>query len=233
MQSQTIRAKRRGEPEAVKRKLRYTKVPRTILWLIEGGSSTRSLADGTTEAIEVDSFYLGKFPITNQQFEAFDPEFERLGFSPGDRDPALGVSWRRADAYCQWYSEVARKPMRLATEEEWEWACRADRETGTYFRAEDAGDYVWSLESSPTDRIPLLDGKKANPAGLWGMLGGVWDWTSGSEVAESGAEARRVLRGGSYRSRAADLTSKLRRLERADIGIEDAGFRVAKSLRSP
>ncbi len=216
----------------MKKRLRYTKVPRTILWLIEGGRLTRSLDDGSSEEIEVESFYIGKFPITNQQFEAFDPEFERLAFSPGNSDPALGVSWRQAEAYCRWYSEVARKPMRLATEEEWEWACRADRAPGTYFRAEDAGDYVWSLENTPTDRIPQLDKKKANPAGLWGMLGGVWDWTSGGEVAESGTGERRALRGGSYRSLAAELTVNLRRLEHSDIAVEDAGFRVAKSLRS-
>ena len=130
----------------------------------------------------VEPFYLSKFPIGNQQYEAFDPEFERSPVSPGDRDPATGVSHQDAVAYCAWYAEVSRKPMRLPTEVEWEHACRGGA-TGRWFWGDDAApgdEHAWDAESMAAagDRhLPPLDAKCANGFGLFAMLGGVWEWT--------------------------------------------------------
>ncbi len=197
----------------------YTDVPRTILWLIPGD-----------EESGVEPFYLGKFPVTNEQFEAFDPGFERHPDSPGDGDPAMGVSWADADEYCRWYAEVSRKPMRLPTEAEWEHACHGGAgPAATWFWGDDpaAGEaHAWSAENSG-GRLRPLDEKSANGFGLFGMLGGVWEWTAG------GGEEGRVLRGGSYLTPRAEATCAARRVEPLERPVPDAGFRVARSLRLP
>lgn len=190
----------------------YTRYPRPILWLVPGG---------TLGAAGVEPFYISKFPVTNEQFEAFDPGFVRSPLSPGDDDPAVGVSWEDAAEYCRWYAGVSRKPMRLPTEVEWEHACRAGT-AGRFFWGGDPAEadaYVWSAENSG-GRVSRLDAKKANGHGLFGMLGGVWEWT-----------AERVLRGGSFRQPAASITCACRLSVEPEAAPEDAGFRIVKSLR--
>lgn len=199
----------------------YTDVPRTILWLIPGDEDSG-----------VEPFYLGKFPVTNEQFEAFDPGFDRHPHSPGDGDPAIGLSWADADEYCRWYAEVSRKPMRLPSEAEWEHACRGGAAPeATWFWGDDpaAGDtHAWTAENSE-DRVPPLDEKSANGFGLFGMLGGVWEWVAGGDGP--GGDGQRTLRGGSYRTPLAEATCAARRVEPADRAVPDAGFRVARALR--
>ncbi len=194
----------------------YTRYPRPILWLVRGGQLDAGAGGGPR--VEVEPFYVGKFPVTNEQLEAFEAGFERSPLSPGDRDPAAGVSFELAQSYCAWYAGVARKPMRLPTEVEWEHACRGGEEgacPGT------SGDDLWHRGNAP-ERMPRLDAKKANGFGLYGMLGGVWEWTVSSEGAG-------VLRGGSIRLHRDEITCSLRR-ERSER-LDDVGFRIVKSFR--
>lgn len=162
---------------------RYTAYPRPILWLVPGGEVAVGGDEGDAAprfTAVVAPFYLAKTPVENEQYEAFDPGYERSPLSPDDRDPALGVSWDDAAAYCAWYAEVARKPMRLPTEVEWEHACRAGA-AGRWFWGDDpaAGDdFLWDRRNRSPDRVPPLAGKRANPFGLHAMLGGAWEWTA-------------------------------------------------------
>ncbi len=218
--------------------LRYTHVPRTILWLVPGGQSRIGGEEDDAHpsfVAQVEPFYLSKTPISNAQYQAFDPGFRPPEHSPGPRDPAVGVSYEAALGYCQWYAEVSRKPMRLPTEVEWEHACRGG-EAGSRFYAEDEdpGLYQWDASNSG-GRVPDLEEKKANPFGLFGMLGGVWEWTASPYLPyppKPGQSARRrVLRGGSFRSPRQLLSCSVRRPEETSVQLDDVGFRVAKSLR--
>ncbi len=188
---------------------------------------------------EVESFYLGKFPVANEQFEAFDPAFQRSPDSPADRDPAIGLSYERASAYCRWYAEIARKKIRLPSEVEWEFACRAGSDSQYFFEdSEEAGRYIWDQRNS-RQKVQPLEAKQPNSFGLYGMLGSVWEWTSSSFLpcplrgAEEpdGQAALKVLRGGSWRMDRDDISCSLRRGELPDAPIEDAGFRIARSFR--
>jgi len=173
--------------------------------------------------------------------EAFDPGFERSPLSPGDRDPAAGVSFSAAAAYCEWYAQMARKPMRLPTEVEWEYACRAGSPE-RYFSGADpqtADPYVWHRGNSP-DRVGKLDAKKANDFGLYGMLGGVWEWTSSRYRAyplaepyggKSAVPGAGVLRGGSVRLGIDEISCSLRKAAAPSERLDDAGFRIVKSFR--
>ncbi|MEE8584072.1 MAG: SUMF1/EgtB/PvdO family nonheme iron enzyme [Acidobacteriota bacterium] len=222
----------------------YTNYPRSILWLIQGGSiligGAESNATPTFEA-EVESFYLGKFPVTNKQFEAFDPAFRRSPLSPAERDPAAGVSFEEASAYCRWYAGVSRKKIRLPSEVEWEYACRAGSNSRYFFEdPEEADRYIWDRRNSQ-HKVQSLEAKQPNSFGLYGMLGSVWEWTAScfrpyplpSRDAEAPAgPALRVLRGGSWQMGREEISCSLRRAEPPDIRIEEAGFRIARSFRS-
>ena len=204
----------------------YAHVPRTILWLIPGGEIRVG-----GRVVAVDPFYLSKWPVTNEQFEAFDPGYQRSPLSAGDRDLAAGVSWRQADAYCLWYAEVSRKPMRLPTEVEWRYACRggsaADEVPPWNATPESIDRRCWHAGNSDGVVQPP-ERRGANGFGLHGMLGSVWEWVaSGAD----GDERRRTLCGGSFRTEACELHYGLRKREAADFAADDTGFRVARSFR--
>lgn len=195
----------------------YTHYPRPILWLVRGTGAPSP--GGETIA----SFYLSKLPVTNVQFEAWRAGFARAACSPGDDDPAAGLAFEDAAGYCAWYARISQKPMRLPTEAEWEHACRAGIESACPRGDELARGRPSLLEegSATTAGLARL---RPNPWGLIGMLGGVWEWTA----APGGGPG--AIRGGSFRTPRAELHPGLRRPVAAGSRVEDAGFRLARSL---
>ena len=204
----------------------YARVPRTILWLVPGGEIE---VDG--RLVSVEPFYLSKWPITNEQFEAFDPDYQRSPLSPDNRDLAVDISWNQADAYCRWYAEVSRKPMRLPTRTEWLYACRGLPTPGdqpSWTVTPDAIDrHCWHAGNSE-GRVQPPERKEANDFGLHGMPGSIWEW-----VAENLADApdRRNLCGGSFRTQPRELHPGMLKHELSGFASVETGFRVARSFR--
>jgi formylglycine-generating enzyme required for sulfatase activity len=117
----------------------------------------------THKVIITKPFYMGAGEVTNAQYEQFDPKHDQLrgtkDYSPNDDDVVIMVSWHDAVEYCQWLSAKEGLAYRLATEAEWEYACRAG--TTTYFNT---GDSLPEHNAS------------ANAWGLHNMHGGVEEW---------------------------------------------------------
>ncbi len=217
---------------------RYTRYPRPILWLVPGGELL--LEDGASAVIA--PFYISKFPVSNEQFEAFDPGFLRSDLSAEDSDPAIAVTLQEAQEYCSWYSEVSRKNMRLPSEEEWEYACRGGSQS-RFFWGDDpseAGGFLWDADNSD-GRLHRADAKRANEFGLFGMLGSVWEWVTlepgapkepgASNESVAASQGHGVLRGGSFRTPRREISCSLRKIAGDAEVVEDAGFRIVKSLR--
>jgi len=121
------------------------------------------------------AFYMGVYEVTNFQYELFDSSHnkmrERSGSYKDDDSPVVQVTWYQGKSFCRWLSDKDGYSYRLATEAEWEYACRAG--TTSPFNTGD------KLTAEFTERVPgpLKVGQTpANPWGLYDMHGGVEEW---------------------------------------------------------
>lgn len=123
-------------------------------------------------------FWLGVHEVTQEQFRAvmgFNPSW--LAYRAGDR-PVDSVSWFDAVKFCSILSEREGRVYRLPTEAEWEYACRAGTTTPYFFGAsrERLNEFAWTPENCSS---PMPVGSlRANPWGLYDMLGNVYEWVS-------------------------------------------------------
>jgi sulfatase modifying factor 1 len=235
-------------------------------------------------------FYLGACEVTRGQFAAFieatrrKTDAERLGeayawdgrkwdkvkgaswrkpgFEQTDEHPVICVSWTDATNFCDWLGTKTGRSVRLPTEAEWEYACRAGSKTAFWWSDDDAGGQgacnaadrtakkrfkgwaVFDWEDGYVFTSPA--GKyKPNAFGLHDMLGNVWEWCSDTYVEKPGRRSardayakegnRRVVRGGSWMS----PPNRCRSAFRGACGLQGfycdfiIGFRVAVDLDPP
>ncbi|MDX1946548.1 MAG: bifunctional serine/threonine-protein kinase/formylglycine-generating enzyme family protein [Pirellulaceae bacterium] len=174
----------------------------------------------------------------------FDPNvlWNKPAYPSDDALPVTCVSWDDALAFCDWLSRVEKKPYRLPTEAEWEFACRAGSTTG-FFHGESA---IPGKDLAAESKAPVKVGSfPANPFGLFDMHGNVWelcgDWYQPISAASPPAVDpigrptgwTQGLRGGGFRfspefCRAAQRNSKFPAPHW--MRNDDIGFRVACDL---
>jgi uncharacterized protein (TIGR02996 family) len=155
--------------------------------------------------------------------------------------PAENMSWGAARAFCARLGRQLSQPVRLPTEAEWEYACRAGTTTAFSF-GDDPKLYpryaILSDTGNPEGTRPDLVGRRLpNAWGLHDMHGNVCEWVAessspyptdaGESVDPQGPTTgpSRLVRGGTYHfvwwvSRAAS------RVTRIVAGSCDTGLRV-------
>lgn len=152
-------------------------------------------------------FYMGKYEVTQEQYEAV------MGANPshfkGSKKPVENVTWNDAQDFCRKLSAKTGKIVRLPTEAEWEYACRAGTTTAFYSGDADAdlNNAGWHSGNSSRTTHPVGE-KMANKFGLYDMHGNVWEWCQdwyGGHSARAQIDpvgpasgATRVCRGGSW-----------------------------------
>jgi formylglycine-generating enzyme required for sulfatase activity len=173
-----------------------------------------------------------------------DPGF---GAAPRDDHPVCCVSWNDAVAFCEWLTERERKAgrmttgqvIRLPTEAEWEYACRAGTQTKFWWgeAKEDGKDRLnWSESADGFEFASPVDSFGArgrNGFGLADMLGNVYEWCldeydakQAHEECCKGNPGARVLRGGSFHSLPANSRCAYRLGYRPANSVCHYGFRV-------
>ena len=151
-----------------------------------------------TLPMEVKSFFLDQYPVTNSEFRTFveaNPQWRKstvkrlfadegylrywtTDFIMGPTEeliassPVTQVSWFAAKAYCECQGK------RLPTVKEWEFAALASESKANASR--DAAFYQRSLDwySKPNPKyLPPVDSGFRNYYGVYGLIGMVWEWT--------------------------------------------------------
>ena len=127
-------------------------------------------------------FYMSSTPVTNAQYEQFDPEHEKLrgkwGFSKKDDEAVVFVSWEEAVAFTEWLSEKEGVTYRLPTDAEWEYAARAGTTT-PYFTGEELPKIFYRHQEDETRPKPVslkVGQTPENPWGLHDVHGLVEEW---------------------------------------------------------
>ncbi|MBE9140144.1 SUMF1/EgtB/PvdO family nonheme iron enzyme [Nodosilinea sp. LEGE 07088] len=210
----------------------------------------------------VESFWMSIYPITQAQWQAVAMlPTANLDLSPtpaqvkGDDHPVEQVSWPEAMEWCDRLSRliehragqgIATQPplsnLRLPTEAEWEYACRAKTTTPFHTGLTLTTGLANYNGSQPYRQEPvgLFRGTttavgsfgNANDFGLYDMHGNVLEWCSPIGDARRSATWQ-VVRGGSWQSPAEQCRSAYRQGLRADTRSNQVGFRIVATGRTP
>jgi formylglycine-generating enzyme required for sulfatase activity len=207
------------------------------------------------------------------------PQNWNTNSSPQPDCPINGMSWYMAAQYCNWLSEqegiprdqwcypddkeirngmkpfpdyLKRTGYRLATEAEWEYACRYGAESSRYYGSSEEllPRYAWYLDNS-RDRVRKtrsrtwpVGQKRPNDLGLFDMHGNLFTWLQDvsdaypdetlnidkEDLSPIEDDQSRVLRGGSFDDRPVYVRSAFRHYLRPESrNLNFVGLRVART----
>ncbi len=176
------------------------------------------------------NFEIAKYEVPQNLWESV------MGKNPskwtGDRNSVEMLSFDEAVEFCRKATELMRavklitatQVVRLPTEAEWEYTARAGTTTTYSFGDEVAklDDYAWHTGNA-SGNDPPVGAKEPNAWGLYDMHGYLWEWCAdhwhdsydrapadGAAWTSDDADAKRVLRSGSWKDTADRLTSSYR-----------------------
>ena len=149
------------------------------------GKEGRSGAEGPQHSVTVPEFWLGKYAVTQAQYQAvMGANLSRFTENGANR-PVEKVSWQEAVAFCEKLSQQTGRTYRLPSEAEWEYACRAGTTTPFHFGATMTTDLAnyngnYTYGDGPKgmylERTTEVGSFPPNAFGLYDMHGNVWEW---------------------------------------------------------
>lgn len=189
------------------------------------------------EVLLTKPFYLGAYEVTQAQYVAVMGR----GVVTAPTLPATEVAWYEADEFCQKLSKQLARKVRLPTEAEWEYACRAGTTTPySTGKAPTLAQANYAIAGN-NGRLMPVGSYPPNAWGLYEMTGNVWEWCA-DWFADYSADAQRdptgpptgtarIMRGGGWYTDPWYCRSAYRRPEHAWYGrINDLGFRVVVEI---
>jgi formylglycine-generating enzyme required for sulfatase activity len=192
-------------------------------------------------------FAMNKYETTQELYHVV------MGGNPskwkGLRNAVEMVNLPEANDFCRKATEELhrlklisdKERIRLPSEAEWEYACRAGTTTA-WSHGDDLdklGDFCWYKANSKGFDPPVGE-KRPNPWGLYDMHGYNWEWVADDwhpsyEGATTDGAARQapgtkegIIRGGSWADPADTARSAARRPVPADTRHDTIGFRCVK-----
>ena len=153
-----------------------------------------------------------------------------------EKNPVETISWDDCQKFC------AKTRMKLPTEAQWEYACRAGVRKPRYG---ELGQIAWYYGNFPNSNTHPVAQKAPNALGFYDMIGNVWEWTNdwyegdyykscadgvvdptGPAQSELGA---RVLRGGGWVFNAASCRASYRHHVAPGLQLNRIGCRFART----
>lgn len=221
-----------------------------IMWIEIAGGQVKFEWDNSV--FKVNPFRLAKYPVTNEQFEAFlkaedgyrneewwrDIEQSCEAGQPRWQEantPRVTVSWYEAVAFCRWLSAKTGSSIPLPTEWEWQQAATS---------GDPKHEYPWkgswdatrcNNNESRLNRTTVVGmyPQGATQQGGLDMAGNVWEWCSNiyyrpdTKITIGGL---RVIRGGSWD----DKQERLRTSSRDGFSVfnrlDSIGFRLVQDI---
>jgi sulfatase modifying factor 1 len=163
------------------------------------GSTTGEEDEQPVHEITVNTFFMGKYEVTFEQYDRFCEDTGRnkpddKGRGRGNR-PVTNVNWYDAVAFCNWLSirdgltpcysgsdvnircDFTANGYRLPTEAEWEFAATGGikSEGYVYSGSNSADSIAWYWDNSGGANHPVGE-KSPNELGLYDMSGNLWEW---------------------------------------------------------
>ena len=195
----------------------------------------------THQVTLTNAFYLGRYEVTQAQWLAemgTNPSFfQGPSYPDASIRPVERVSWDMLQPFC------TQNGLRLPTEAEWEYACRAGTTTAFPNGSNDGntiGTIAWYNMNSGS-QTNAIGGKLANGLGLHDMSGNAYEWTndrfgtypSGAQTNPTGPASgtNRAVRSGGWNDDANHSRVSYRTSATPDyipIG-SSIGFRVARN----
>lgn len=157
--------------------------------------------------------YIGYAPVTNAEYAAFNSRF--LYDSGKDDYPAVGISIKDAEAYCNWLTtKDSKHTYRLPTEEEWILAAgHMPKDVAMNANHVEAG-------------LTAVDAYKQSAGACGGIdfWGNCWEWTSSTD-----SDGLHIIKGGCWDSKRDDCRSEKSDDVRDGLhGYANVGFRVVR-----
>ena len=186
-------------------------------------------------------FYLGKYEVTQEQWQAVMGDNPSYFSNCGATCPVEQVSWEDAQSFAEELNaREGVKAYRLPTEAEWEYAARAGTQTTYHFGdgADPLRSHGWYLDNAGETTHPVGE-QRPNAWGLYDMHGNVREWVhdwfgaypGGAVTDPRGPEmgSSRVNRGGSWFSSARYCRAAGRHYDAPGGRDDGLGFRLVRT----
>jgi formylglycine-generating enzyme required for sulfatase activity len=160
-------------------------------------------------------YYLGKYEVTQEQWEAVMGTNPAHGYGVGDDYPVYYISWNdvcggttgsdcAADSFIgRLNAQQGATTFRMPTEAEWERAARAGTQTEFSFDTSnnsnwdtrcgnfpEADAYMWWCGNNDPNGTKEVGSKQSNPYGLFDMHGNLFEWVADWYTSSLGTSAQ-------------------------------------------
>ena len=172
------------------------------------GSPVDEVYRGTNEAQHrvqlTRGYWIGQYLVTQEQWQIVMGV--NVSYFIGDRLPVDQVNWNECQEFVKRLNAYTNFEMRLPTDAEWEYACRAGS-VGQFSGNGVLDDMGWYDKNSDETTHPV-GMKLPNAWGIYDMHGNVWEWCNDwysdnileNTINPTGPETgdERVMRGGAW-----------------------------------
>ncbi|MHC4957142.1 MAG: formylglycine-generating enzyme family protein [Planctomycetota bacterium] len=183
------------------------------------------------QEVFLDSFYVDKLPITNDEYMRFVretgyriPRYATDSRYNKPRQPVVGVGFSDAQQFAKWAGKE------LPTELQWEKAARGTDGRPYPWGNDPPGssDACFGLDPAEGEPQPVGSSlRNVSPFGVHDVCGNIWEWTKSTFAKNS---EFRVVRGGSYNDPPEMLALDFRLEAHPKDKCEAVGFRCVKNI---